>query len=102
MEITDSRRARIVEIGGNGAERSGAENDIFRNRGGISKGAGFAIGIGRPLPIAIFIYPLSIVVASATDVRFELETTRKRIFQSFQNIYLSLVSRSIFITLLRV
>lgn len=38
--------------------------------------AGFAIGIGRPLPVAILIDDLfSIVVAtSATDPRFDLET----------------------------
>lgn len=55
-------------------KRGGAENDIFRNGGGISKG--FAIGIGRPLPVAILIDDLfSIVVAtSATDPRFDLET----------------------------
>lgn len=66
MEIMDTRR---VERG----KRGGAENDIFRNGGGISKGA---IGIGRPLPVAILIDDLfSIVVAtSATDPRFDLET----------------------------
>lgn len=87
----DTRR---VERG----KRGGAENDIFRNGGGISKGA---IGIGRPLPVAILIDDLfSIVVAtSATDPRFDLETfvDEKTYFPTIDRsrIYIYLVSRSI-------
>lgn len=79
-------------------KRGGAENDIFRNGGGISKGA---IGIGRPLPVAILIDDLfSIVVAtSATDPRFDLETfvDEKTYFPTIDRsrIYIYLVSRSI-------
>lgn len=79
-------------------KRGGAENDIFRNGGGISKGG---IGIGRPLPVAILIDDLfSIVVAtSATDPRFDLETfvDEKTYFPTIDRsrIYIYLVSRSI-------
>lgn len=65
--------------------------------------AGFAIGIGRPLPVAILIDDLfSIVVAtSATDPRFDIETfvDEKTYFPTIDRsricIYIYLVSRSI-------
>lgn len=67
--------------------------------------AGFAIGIGRPLPVAILIDDLfSIVVAtSTTDPRFDIETfvDEKTYFPTIDRsriciyIYTYLVSRSI-------
>lgn len=66
MEIMDTRRVE------NGVERK----MIFFEMEAEFRRAGFAIGIGRPLPVAILIDDLfSIVVAtSATDPRFDLET----------------------------
>lgn len=83
----------------NGVERK----MIFFEMAAEFRRAGFAIGIGRPLPVAILIDDLfSIVVAtSATDPRFDLETfvDEKTYFPTIDRsricIYIYLVSRSI-------